>query len=1050
MAPHHKAYIVGAGQPTLDDVLKVVFGQEITLDQVASHRIKKESPAPKSFHKEDPPTNGEHEPARCLDHAQTRAALFFKLVALINGKSKVRLDVLHALEAILNARVEPLLPIADVDSVPLSSLADFLHGIGTAAVKTDVVTALDALHSAASLEPPGLSADERAVLQDGQVVSAGTGAICVQSGRALVDAATALAALSAEALQADVKHFDADVVEALPHKGAVETADTLRAMLEGSTLVNAKKVGAGSLPALTNVPVVHGAAIHDIAAAAAPVKAVLAAIAMPPAKDHSLQHVFSPALPTAMAALASSLLRCASLSLQRTAAVVERLHGVVSNNDGAPAPATTTALQAGLKGVINASIITFDSVQEEVARVILANAAGIGTDNVPPSLAAAEAAYASLRALQQALESEALAAVVSLRAQEGIPQTGSTSAAAGGDQGEKVDAEEKEKETGEASNGHAHREGDKKEKSKRREKKERKGGEGKGGKGGGGGGVVLGRGTFLLRKALESTAAAAVAAATVAPTPTTATATDADADAVATQLLNLSLSADSHAAAEQLRSASVAIATQLDPARPALPQLMTALTSVLEANAAQRKPKIAKGARDFAPDQMAIRELAFNKIVSVFKRHGAVAIDTPVFELRETLTGKYGEDSKLIYDLADQGGELLSLRYDLTVPFARYVALNGIMNIKRYHIAKVYRRDQPQMNRGRFREFFQCDFDIAGSYSAMVPDAEVLKVLVEILGDLELGEYEIKLNHRRLLDAMLDIAGVPPQKFRPICSAIDKLDKEPWEAVREEMTEEKGLPGHVADKIGEFVVLRGKPRELLAVLRDAHHPLAQHSDSAAALEELGILFDFLDDMNALDTIVFDLSLARGLDYYTGVIYEAVLKGGNMGSIAAGGRYDKLVGMFSGKEVPAVGVSIGIERVFAIMEAQMRAAAAAANGTIRETETQVLVASIGNGMQRKRMALTSKLWEAGIKAEFGFKPNPKMGDQLGYALKQGIPFMALFGDDELARGVVKLKDLDANTEEEVGEEELARVLTERAVAKGDRRIVFNTTTTTSSA
>ncbi|KAI8463085.1 MAG: hypothetical protein J3K34DRAFT_158180 [Monoraphidium minutum] len=415
---------------------------------------------------------------------------------------------------------------------------------------------------------------------------------------------------------------------------------------------------------------------------------------------------------------------------------------------------------------------------------------------------------------------------------------------------------------------------------------------------------------------------------------------------------------------------------------------------------------------------MAIREAAFGSIAAVFKRHGAVSIDTPVFELRETLTGKYGEDSKLIYDLADQGGEALSLRYDLTVPFARYVAVNQVGNIKRYHIGKVYRRDQPQMNRGRFREFFQCDFDIAGSYPAMVPDAEVLKVLVEILDDLDLGAYEVKLNHRGLLDAMLDIAGVPSQKFRAICSAIDKLDKEPWPAVRREMVEDKGLPGAVADKIGEFVVLRGEPNALLAKLTEAAHPLALHPGSAAALADLGALFGYLAAMGALGRISFDLSLARGLDYYTGVIYEAVLLGANVGSIAAGGRYDRLVGMFSGKDVPAVGVSIGIERVFAIMEARLRERAAEAGAAIRATETQVLVASIGNGLQPKRMELASQLWAAGIKAEFGFKPNPKMGDQLGYALEQGIPLMVLFGEDEITSGRVKVKDMGAKVEEDV--------------------------------
>lgn len=474
---------------------------------------------------------------------------------------------------------------------------------------------------------------------------------------------------------------------------------------------------------------------------------------------------------------------------------------------------------------------------------------------------------------------------------------------------------------------------------------------------------------------------------------------------------------------------------------PGFKGILDAVNRVLEANATGRKPKIAKGARDFGPEQMAIREVAFQKIINVFKKHGAVSIDTPVFELRETLMGKYGEDSKLIYDLADQGGEILSLRYDLTVPFARHVAVHGITNIKRYHIAKVYRRDQPQMNRGRYREFFQCDFDIAGVYSPMVADSEVLKVLVEILDDLALGDYEIKINHRKLLDAMLDIAGVPSQKFRPICSAIDKLDKEPWDAVKKEMVEEKGLPENVADRIGEFVVLRGEPRELLARLQEASHPLAMHPDSAAALKDLEILFEFLDVMSALKPFSFDLSLARGLDYYTGVIYEAVFKGGSVGSIAAGGRYDHLVGMFSGKEVPAVGVSIGIERVFAILEAQMKEKTKDNNGTIRETETEVLVASIGNGLQPQRMKIASDLWSAGIKCEFGFKPNPKMGDQLNYALKSGIPFVILFGEDEINAGQVKLKDLDNETEITIPKADIIKEISKKLSTMGDRRIVF---------
>ena len=188
--------------------------------------------------------------------------------------------------------------------------------------------------------------------------------------------------------------------------------------------------------------------------------------------------------------------------------------------------------------------------------------------------------------------------------------------------------------------------------------------------------------------------------------------------------------------------------------------------------------KVVKGARDFLPDQMVIRGKAFDLIKSVFKKHGAVEIDTPVFELKETLMGKYGEESKLIYDLNDQGGELLSLRYDLTVPFARYMATHNLSSLKRFHIGKVYRRDNPQVSKGRFREFFQCDFDIAGgNYGVMIPDAEVIKIVAEILSQLPIGGFNIKINHRVLLDSIVEISGISNDKYKLVCSSIDKLDK---------------------------------------------------------------------------------------------------------------------------------------------------------------------------------------------------------------------------------------------------------------------------------
>ena len=301
------------------------------------------------------------------------------------------------------------------------------------------------------------------------------------------------------------------------------------------------------------------------------------------------------------------------------------------------------------------------------------------------------------------------------------------------------------------------------------------------------------------------------------------------------------------------------------------------------------KVKVVKGARDFLPFQMAIRNKAFKIITDVFKKHGAVEIDTPVFELKETLMGKYGEDSKLIYDLNDQGGELLSLRYDLTVPFARFMAVNNLPSIKRFHIGKVYRRDNPQMSRGRYREFYQCDFDIAGpNYGKMIPEADVLKVVVEILTQLPVGGFNIKLNHRLLLDAIVNISGIKDDLYKTVCSSVDKLDKEEWDTVKKELLE-KGITEDQSEKLWNFVQLKDKPKTLLEKLK-LNNDLLSNQKGKTALDEMDILFDYLEIMEIDKYCTFDLSLARGLDYYTGLIYETVLTDTDkVGSISGGGE-----------------------------------------------------------------------------------------------------------------------------------------------------------------
>jgi histidyl-tRNA synthetase len=318
----------------------------------------------------------------------------------------------------------------------------------------------------------------------------------------------------------------------------------------------------------------------------------------------------------------------------------------------------------------------------------------------------------------------------------------------------------------------------------------------------------------------------------------------------------------------------------------------------------------------------------------------------------------------------------------------------AIQNIKRYHIAKVYRRDQPAMSKGRMREFYQCDFDIAGVYDPMLPDAEVLRIAKEILDSLNIGKYTIKINHRKILDGLFEVCGVPADKIRQISSAVDKLDKMPWEDVRKEMTEEKGLDPEVADKIGIYVQKKGG-RDLLDDLKTMSE-LTSNASFAAGLADMELLIDYLEVFNVMPVLSFDLSLARGLDYYTGVIYEVVTEasappGGKsakkgpkppknddpdadrsnddsigVGSIAAGGRYDELVGMFANSakgRIPCVGISFGVDRIFSITKARM-------TQEVRGNEVDVYVMAFGGkgftGLVKERMQVCKTLWDAGIK------------------------------------------------------------------------------------
>lgn len=461
-----------------------------------------------------------------------------------------------------------------------------------------------------------------------------------------------------------------------------------------------------------------------------------------------------------------------------------------------------------------------------------------------------------------------------------------------------------------------------------------------------------------------------------------------------------------------------------------IPQLNNVCKEVLKpVEETLKKPKLPKGTKDYNPLQMSIKNKVIEKIRNIYLKHGAVEIDTPVFELKETLTGKYGEEgNKLIYDLEDQGGELLSLRYDLTVPFARYMGLNALQKCKRFHIGKVYRRDQPNLNKGRFREFYQCDLDIAGKTQGMFADAEALMIMHEIYKSFDI-DFKIKISHRLLLEAIIECSDCELGKFKTICSSIDKLDKEPWSAVEKELLTEKGLNQSQTDKLQTFVLNQGETKQLIDLIEEKKL-FGDNPKAAKSLAELRELQSYLEIFGVNHDIIFDLSLARGLDYYTGLIYEAVLVGDSgLGSIGGGGRYDYLIGMFSTTDIPAVGLSIGIERLFIILEQKYQEKS-------RAVETEVFVASIGKGLIRHRAEILNECWRNGIKAETIYETDPKPDRQLKQALENKVPFIVWIGEDEIKKGELKIKCTYTKAEEVVKRTDLVNRLQELVIKYKD--------------
>ncbi len=412
------------------------------------------------------------------------------------------------------------------------------------------------------------------------------------------------------------------------------------------------------------------------------------------------------------------------------------------------------------------------------------------------------------------------------------------------------------------------------------------------------------------------------------------------------------------------------------------------------------KPQVLRGMRDILPERMGVRQYAIGVLRRTFERYGFQPLETPAMEYAETLTGKYGEEAdRLIYQFEDRGGRQVGLRYDLTVPLCRVVASYPEMPrpFKRYQIAPVWRAERPQ--KGRYREFWQCDVDTVGS-SSMLADAELLGVATGALRELGFSEFRIKLNNRKLLVALAECAGVPPEQASGVYRAIDKLEKIGAEAVRAEMQEE-GLPEAAADRL--LALVQRQDADTASMLAEVSRELADYPLGVEGAQELAEVMRYAEALGVTpQECQVDLSMVRGLEYYTGPILEAVVERPRIGSIIGGGRYDHLVGLLGGQDIPATGLSFGLERIIDVLEELDMAPAEA-----RQTIAQVLVTIFSPETAGESLRLAQELRAAGVRTEV-YLGTDKLGAQLRYASRKGIPFVAIMGPDEVQRGEVTVK------------------------------------------
>ena len=449
-----------------------------------------------------------------------------------------------------------------------------------------------------------------------------------------------------------------------------------------------------------------------------------------------------------------------------------------------------------------------------------------------------------------------------------------------------------------------------------------------------------------------------------------------------------------------------------------------------------QKPSIPKGTRDFGPEQMIRRNFILDSIREVYKRYGFLPLETPSMELLSVLTGKYGDEGdQLIFKILRNGdflqkvkipkgteaiaaGDTLdwdalglssssvlsqisekALRYDLTVPFARYVAMhqsNLAFPFKRYQIQPVWRGDRPQ--KGRYQEFYQCDADVVGTES-LTCEADIVAMVNEVFAALGINDFTLKINNRKVLAGLVEAIGAPGMDG-PFCVAIDKLDKIGIEKVEEELLS-RGFEQQSIEALRPVMQFEGDFRAKLAFFKDFMQSSETGMQGIAELEEI---LDYLQLSNtSTGKLEFDITLARGLSYYTGAIFEVKANNVQIGSISGGGRYDNLTGVFGLKGVSGVGISFGVDRIYDVLEELDLFPDSSSQSTT------VMVGHFGEQERRFGIALTARLRAAGIRSEV-FPDNAKIKKQLTYANRKNIPYAILIGSEELESGQLTLKNM----------------------------------------